>query len=100
MITLTESQAIEIYQVLVRHKVAKPEFRPQFIHDQVRGQYPLDWELKSPLGFGGNFYRGPGPAGVDEWIVTKHMDDETPRTQATVDAVNLELAQLQNTLFP
>lgn len=100
MITLTEDQAIQLYQVLVRHEVAKPEFRAQFVHDQVRGQYPLDWELKRPLGFGGNFYRGPGPSGEEEWIVIKHMDDETPRTQAIIDGVNLELAQLQNTLFP
>lgn len=100
MIILTEEQAIQIYQILIRHEVAKPEFQKHFIHDQTRGQYPLDWELKSPLGFGGDFCRGPGPSGEEEWTVFKQMDDESERTQTIVDGVNLELAQLQHTLFP
>jgi len=99
-IVLNEAQAQELYEVLVKHKVAKPEFLKQFIHDQVRGQFPLEWELKSPLGFGGDFCRGPGPSGEEEWRVRPQMDDETERTSDIVDGVNLELAQLQNTLFP
>lgn len=97
---LTVDQATQLYRVLIRHEVAKPEFQPQFIHDQTRGQFPLDWELKSPLGFGGNFCRGPGPSGDEEWRVIKQLDDESDRTQIIVDGVNLELAQLQNIFFP
>ena len=100
MIILTEEQAILIYRILVKHEVAKPEFQAHFVHDQIRGQTPLDWELKSPLGFGGDFCRGPGPAGVEEWTIFKQMDDESERTQDIVDGVNLELAQLQNIFFP
>ena len=100
MLFLTEDQATQLYSLLVRYEVAKPEFRPQFVHDQIRGQYPLDWDLKQPLGFGGTFFRGPGPSGEEEWIIIKQMDDETTRTEDLVNEVNLALAELQNTLFP
>jgi hypothetical protein len=100
MFFLTVDQATQLYNLLCRYEVAKPEFKAQFIHDQVRGQYPLDWDLKRPLGFGGSFYRGPGPGGGEEWILIKQLDDERIKTYELIDEVNLALAELQNTLFP
>lgn len=100
MLFLTVEQATQLYNLLCRYEVAKPEFKAQFLHDQVRGQYPLEWDLKRPLGFGGKFYRGPGPSGEEEWILIKQLDDETVRTENLINEVNLALAELQNTLFP
>lgn len=100
---LTEFQANEIYTILVKFGIAAKEFRKHFVHDQTIGPHPLEWELKRPLGFlkfSSEFFRGPGPADTEEWIVKKSINDETQRTQDLIDIVNLQLALLQNEIGP
>ena len=100
MSQISKETATKIYQILVTHEVAKPQFEKAFVHDQTLGPTPLEWDLKAPLGFGGTFYRGPGPAGPEEWVVRKNLNDERVHIYRLVDRVNLDLAILQNEILP
>jgi len=96
-VAITEDAATRIFRVLVAFANADHDQLKAFVHQMSTTSLGLgqtQWRIKAG-------YYGPTCFFIcdNEWFVTNHRDDISPRTRQQVDTTNLELAKLRDTIL-